>query len=72
MPQIPAYQIKAVSCFIGAHYLSFVRMRDINDSYWRMYNDDESEILPNWAEVLTKMLDMKTQPTILFYEMIDF
>ena len=33
-----------------------------------MYNDDESEIFQDWNEVLIKMLDMKTQPTVIFYD----
>jgi len=35
-----------------------------------MYNDDESEIFEDWSGVLSKMLDMQTMPTILFYEQI--
>ena len=37
-----------------------------------MYNDDESELLEDWIAVLTKMLNMKTLPTIIFYEKMKY
>ena len=54
--------IKAVTCFLGAHYLSFVRSSNSQHNIgtqWRMYNDDETDVINDWAGVLTKMLDMK-------------
>ena len=26
--QLPQYQLKAISCFLGAHYMSFVQMNE--------------------------------------------
>jgi len=36
-----------------------------------MFNDEESSIFENWARVLEIMLDMKTQPTVVFYEKME-
>ena len=33
-----------------------------------MFNDDESQVFVNWAGVLEIMLDMKTKPTVIFYQ----
>ena len=34
-PDAPLYFIKAVCCFLGAHYLSFVRKeKSTGESYW--------------------------------------
>jgi len=64
------YRIKALCCFVGAHYFSFVRFNDSQDksSYWRLYNDEETETYNSWFEVLKTMIDIKVYPTLIFYE----
>ena len=66
------YRIKAVCCFVGAHYFSFVRFDySSTESYWRLFNDTEIKTYHNWAEVLHRMMDTQVLPTLLFYEKCD-
>jgi len=37
---LPEYRIKAVVCFVGAHYFSFVKFYEDETHYWKIYNDE--------------------------------
>ena len=63
------YRIKAVVCFIGAHYFCFVRIGDKKE--WKLYNDEETEIYDSWHAVLHHMISIKVYPTVIFYERCD-
>jgi hypothetical protein len=69
--QFQKYRLKAMVCFLGAHYMVFIR-NDLDDgqsSEWRLYDDGNNPILrKSWAEVLIQIISFQIQPTLLLYE----
>lgn len=67
------YRLKAVVCFLGAHYMCFIRYdsaKELN-SGWKLYDDGkEVTIYRNWADVINQIINYKIQPTTLVYENI--
>ena len=53
-PPAPIYRIKAVVCFIGAHYISFVKKKG-GAGGWRLYNDEQSFPVGGWNDVKKRM-----------------
>ena len=55
----PDYVLKAVVCFLGAHYLTFIKKVDShNKAAWKLYDDEKVLILPTWADVIYKVLTL--------------
>ena len=61
--------LKAVVCFVGAHYFSFVKSMQDNRIVWKLY-DDERPIykFDSWEHVLHNILQNGNLPTLLIYE----
>lgn len=61
MPQMQfqKYRLKALVCFLGAHYMVFIR-HSLDDGYtseWRLYDDGNNPILrKSWTEVLIQII----------------
>ena len=64
------YEIRAVCCLIGAHYYCFVRNEEGGGDVdaWTLYNDEVTQSLKNWFQVVKNMIDIKVFPTLLFYQ----
>jgi hypothetical protein len=65
------YRLKGLVCFLGAHYMSFIRhdSEDGNSSGWKLYDDAKDVILySSWADVLMQIITYKIQPTLLVFE----
>lgn len=61
--------LKAVVCFVGAHYFSFVKSEQDKQIVWKLY-DDERPIykFDSWEHVLHNILQNGNLPTLLIYE----
>ena len=65
----PDYILKGVVCFLGAHYLTFIKQVDSkNAPVWKLYDDEKISILPRWCDVIHKILTLQMLPTLLVYE----
>ena len=55
---------------IGAHYYCFVRDEEGGGDVdaWTLYNDEVTQSLKNWFQVVKNMIDIKVFPTLLFYQ----
>lgn len=63
------YMLMGLVCFVGAHYLSFIKS-DLNGKViWKLF-DDEKPILvyQSWEAVLNNILEYGNLPTLLIYE----
>ena len=61
------YILRGIVCFLGAHYLSYIKHADT----WKLYNDEEILTYPRWGDVVEKLLEFGVQPTLLVYERIN-
>ena len=64
------YILKAIVCFLGAHYMTFVKMIVDEHPVWRLYDDTEISIYQDWTQILYKILEFGTLPTVLVYEKV--
>lgn len=66
------YILKAVVCFLGAHYMTYIKIReDAPNSIpvWKLYDDYKPiQIYTQWKEIMEKILEYGTLPTVLIYE----
>eukprot|EP00347_Sterkiella_histriomuscorum_P020796 403336428 len=73
------YNLKAIVCYVGAHYLVLIRQNNSNSSInisspkknranWRLFNDTKIEDLQEWYDVVNYLLDSKCTPTLIIYE----
>ena len=74
------YNLRAMVCFVGAHYLIFIRERTVpNESKlmirsnqstvkWKLFNDTQIQEFPEWAAVVEYCIDSKCLPTLLIME----
>ena len=63
------YVLKAVVCFVGAHYFSFVKQVYDKQPVWKKLNDDSDiEIYADWTQVILEQMPQKSRPSILVYE----
>lgn len=63
------YILKAVVCFVGAHYFSFVKQELDDQPVWKKFNDDSDiEIYDDWTQVILEYMPQKARPSILVYE----
>jgi len=64
---VPEYQIKGIVCFVGAHYMSFIKQ----DMCWKRYDDAKPiQVIQSWAEVLDEMMRYGILPTLIVYERV--
>lgn len=62
-------------CFVGKHYLVFIRSPNPNadkyryQSIWTLFNDTQIKDFKNgWTEVVDYCVDTKAVPTLLVYD----
>jgi hypothetical protein len=68
----PEYVLKSVVCFLGAHYMTYIKKTNISGrKVWKLYDDQRSiKEYSTWGAVLDKILEAGTLPTVLMYERI--
>jgi hypothetical protein len=68
------YILKAVVCFLGAHYMTYIKVKEqVADSIpvWKLYDDYKPiQIYASWREIMEKILEYGTLPTVLIYEKV--
>ena len=71
------YILKAVVCFLGAHYMTYIKDRSYPDKtqqsfpVWKLYDDyKQIEVCICWRDIIEKILDFGTLPTVLIYQKI--
>lgn len=70
------YNLKALICFVGNHYLVFIRSHSQRPqperkifSTWTLYNDTQVRDFKNgWVEVVDYCIDTKAVPTLVIYD----
>lgn len=69
------YNLKAMVCFVGKHYLVFIRFPNLTpDKYryqskWTLFNDTQVRDFKNgWSEVVDYCVDTKAVPTLLVFD----
>ena len=65
------YILKGIICFLGAHYMTFVKQIIDEHPVWRLYDDTEITIYQDWTQILNKILEFGTLPTVLVYEKVN-
>ena len=66
-----SYILKGIICFLGAHYMTFVKQIIDEHPIWRLYDDTEITIYQDWTQILNKILEFGTLPTVLVYEKVN-
>lgn len=68
----PEYILKSVVCFLGAHYMTYIKKKNSRGKkIWKLYDDDRSiKEYKSWNDVLNQILDNGTLPTVLMYEKV--
>ena len=51
------YILKGLVCFLGAHYLTYMKQIVDGVPLWRLYNDEEILTYPRWGDILSKILE---------------
>ena len=73
-PADEQYVLKAVVCFLGAHYMTFIKVKEPGSQSiptWKLYDDYKPiHIYTHWKEILEKILEYGTLPTVLIYEKV--
>lgn len=68
------YVLKAVVCFLGAHYMTYIKVKEDGPQsipIWKLYDDYKHvQIYSSWREILEKILEFGTLPTVLIYEKV--
>ena len=72
-PKEEGYMLKSVICFLGAHYMTYIKSRNITEHgtipFWKLYDDNKPiQQFQSWSEILEKILEYGTLPTMLIYE----
>jgi len=72
-PKDETYMLKSVVCFLGAHYMTYIKQRNQTEHgiipFWKLYDDNRQiATFQSWQEILEKMLEFGTLPTVLVYE----
>ena len=64
------YCLKGVVCFLGAHYMTFIKHRaTMGEALWKLYDDSKQiQIFTEWCEVVNKIMSFSILPTLLVYE----
>lgn len=72
------YILKAVVCFLGAHYMTYIKDRTVPDKrnenfpIWKLYDDYKPiDIYYSWKDIIEKILDFGTLPTVLIYQKVN-
>lgn len=69
------YILKAVVCFLGAHYMTYIKVKEQEKDaipVWKLYDDYKPvKIYSQWREIMEKILEYGTLPTVLIYEKIN-
>ena len=65
--------LKGVVCFLGAHYMTYIKTRNVNEGettpYWQLFDDNKPiQLFSSWGDILEKILEFGTLPTVLIYE----
>lgn len=64
-----SYILVGLVCFVGAHYLSFVKSYANNKVIWKLFDDDKPIfVYQSWEAVLHNILQYGNLPTLLIYE----
>lgn len=68
-----SYILQSVVCFLGAHYMTYIKKKDMSSDdslpVWKLYDDQNPiQIYMSWKEILEKILEYGTLPTVLVYE----
>ena len=68
--QNPGYVLKSVVCFLGAHYMTYIKKKQAEGfPVWKLYDDYKpTQLYTSWKEILEKILEFGTLPTVLIYE----
>ena len=68
------YILKAVVCFLGAHYMTYIKNKSsMKDGIpvWKLYDDYKPiQIYSSWKDIMEKILEFGTLPTVLIYEKV--
>jgi hypothetical protein len=68
------YILKAVVCFLGAHYMTYIKVKDEGTQsipVWKLFDDYKPiQIYPEWKEIMEQILEYGTLPTMLIYERV--
>ena len=64
------YILRGVVCFIGAHYMTYLKQLNNNGFIeWRLYNDSSQvQRYRGWIDILNQVMELGQQPTLLIYE----
>lgn len=69
------YILKAVVCFLGAHYMTYIKVKEQGKDaipVWKLYDDYKPvTIYSQWREIMEKILEFGTLPTVLIYEKVN-
>ena len=67
----PEYILKSVVCFLGAHYMTYIKKRKGRKNVWKLYDDDNQlKTYECWSQVIDKIVEEQTLPTVLVYERV--
>jgi hypothetical protein len=66
----PRYDLRALVCFYGAHYLAFARARGGGPG-WTRFDDGAVTHLPDWDALADAAARGHLQPTVLFYHLVE-
>lgn len=72
--------LRSVVCFLGAHYMTYVKQINTTankdgtfdyDPVWKLYDDYKAiTTYQSWKDILEKILEYGTLPTVLVYERV--
>lgn len=63
------YMLMGLVCFVGAHYLSFIKSELDKKIIWKMFDDDKPIfVYHSWEAVIHNILQYGNLPTLLIYQ----
>jgi len=63
------YMPMGIVCFVGAHYLSFIKSELNKKVIWKLFDDDKPILVyQSWEAVINNVLQYGNLPTLLIYE----
>jgi hypothetical protein len=66
------FELKSLVCFVGAHYMTFIK-HSVNQSppVWHLYDDaKEIKMYTDWKDIISKIVQYQILPTLLIYEKV--
>ena len=62
------YMLMGLVCFVGAHYLSFIKSELNKKVIWKLFDDDKPILVyHSWEAVINNILQYGNLPTLLIY-----